>query len=316
MRNLIIDGAIRLYGICTSSDFPVPDFDDASGYSGSDVVAALAENGAGDVTIKINSAGGDALEGLAIHSILSLHPGQVTIEVEGVAASAASLIAMAGDEIIMRAGSLMMIHDPSGVTFGTRKDHEKTQGTLSKLANQMAELYVARSGKPIGEVLQKMEDETWFTAEEAVEEGFADTADATRARVAPAFDYSAYSQAPQRLVALATRKQWKAKSMKTPKKAPAKPDQKVEPDTDENETEMGARFDELAEALEAAIVRIDELEARLEEIDGSEEEQAAQAYSRNRMSASQGQARTGLGRPSRSSKPQQQKLTSWSQFGQ
>ncbi len=111
---------------------------------------ALAQIGRGaDVTIRLNSGGGIATEGAAIHSALAAHTGRKTIVVEGIAASAASVIAMAGDEIVMALGALMMVHDPSGFTFGTVSDHEASVRSLTALATAMAAIYSDRTGHTV-----------------------------------------------------------------------------------------------------------------------------------------------------------------------
>ena len=106
MKKLLLNGALMLYG-----DVGDP-FGWGDGFSASDVAEALAEHGDGDITVRVNSGSGIANEGMAIYSLLKGHAGKVTIAVDGVAASAASLIAMAGSEIEMRDGAMMMIHDP------------------------------------------------------------------------------------------------------------------------------------------------------------------------------------------------------------
>lgn len=109
------------------------------GFSSSDVILALAQIGnANDVTIRLNSGGGIATEGSAIHSAIARHQGNVTIIVEGVAASAASIIAMAGDDVVMSLGAVMMIHDPAGLTIGTVVDHEQQINALTALGDAMS----------------------------------------------------------------------------------------------------------------------------------------------------------------------------------
>jgi ATP-dependent protease ClpP protease subunit len=102
----------------------------------------------GDLTVRINSGGGDAVEGQAIHAALVRYPGKVTVVVEGCAASAASLIAMAGDEIVMTPGSWMLIHDPATPWTdgrGTQEDHARLAQKLDLIANGYAAIYSERS---------------------------------------------------------------------------------------------------------------------------------------------------------------------------
>ncbi|WP_420415117.1 head maturation protease, ClpP-related [Roseibium sp.] len=197
-----VNGELVLYGF-VGDDFW------REGFTSTEVLEALAEHGTeNDLPVRLNSGGGLAFEGLAIYNALQAHQGKVTITVDAIAASAASIIAMAGDEIIMRAGSEMMIHDPSGVTFGTAEDHEKAKTALDKLGSQMASIYAARSDNNAEDVRQTMKDETWLTADESVAAGYADSAEAAKAKPVSAFDYRIYSNAPDRLVALSLEKGW------------------------------------------------------------------------------------------------------------
>lgn len=122
----------------------------------------------------INSLGGDAFEGAAMLAELRAHAGHVTVHVRGVAASAASLVAMGGDTILMDPSAVLMIHDPSALTIGTAAEHDQTAATLRTLANTYAEAYASRSGNRVSDVLEWMAAETWLTAPEAVALGFAD----------------------------------------------------------------------------------------------------------------------------------------------
>ncbi|MHC2108367.1 head maturation protease, ClpP-related [Methylobacterium sp. CM6246] len=207
---LIQDGCLVLYGIVGAGlDFGG---DDGPGcFTAGDVVAALAMLGRRtDVTVRINSAGGIATEGSAIHAVLSAHAGRVTTVVEGVAASAASIIAMAGADRVIARGSLMMIHDPSGLTVGTADDHEGTAGVLRTLAASMASIYADATGRSEAEVRAEMRAETWFTAEDAVAKRYATRIGTASvpATAAAAFPFRAYAHAPAQLVALADARGW------------------------------------------------------------------------------------------------------------
>jgi ATP-dependent protease ClpP protease subunit len=191
-NSLIVNGQILLYG-----DVGLTWFGD--GFTPEQVAVALADLGPGDVTVRINSGGGVAFDGVAIYALLKAHEGSVTIAVDGIAASAASLIAMAGDRIEMRRGAMMMIHDAAGVTFGDAAAHEKSADTLDKLSAQYASVYAARSGKPAEDIRALMKDETWFGADEAVGEGFATHVIDDEAAPVAAFDYSVYARAPDAL---------------------------------------------------------------------------------------------------------------------
>ena len=130
----------------------------------------------GDITVRVNSPGGDVSAGVSIYNALNEHDGNVTIKVDGLAASIASLIIMAGDRIIMLPGSMQMLHLPWTVAAGNSKDMEQTVEMLKKVGESMIPIYAARSGLSEERVQEILEAETWLTAEEAVELGFADEA--------------------------------------------------------------------------------------------------------------------------------------------
>lgn len=183
-------------------------FDDH--FTHGDVVLALAQvDDASRLTVYLNSGGGIAYEGAAIHALLSRRAGVTDIVVDGVAASAASLIAMAGDTVTMSAGSLMMIHDPAMITFGNSAEHGKTVEMLEALATSYARVYAGKSGKSAGECRAIMKAEKWLAPDEAVSEGFADKTTEKESVAVAAFDYRAYAHAPQRLKALASKKNWR-----------------------------------------------------------------------------------------------------------
>lgn len=140
------------------------------------VKASLKAAGSAPVRVVLNSPGGDAFEGIAIYNLLRAHAGDVTVNVIGLAASAASIIAMAGDKIEMGEGAMLMIHSSWGLVVGNRTDMLEFAEMLDKIDTSVAELYARRSGKSVAEVYGLMEKETWLTADEAVENGFADVA--------------------------------------------------------------------------------------------------------------------------------------------
>lgn len=180
-------------------------FDD--GFTHADVVAALAELD-GDITVRLNSGGGIAAEGAAIYSALSTYDGSVAVLVEGIAASAASLLAMAGDTITMADGAVMMIHDPMNITIGNSEDHARMIEQLEAYAKAYARVYAKRTGKTADECRDLMKAETWFDGPAAVEAGFADSAGSVKAKAVAAYDYRAYARAPKKFVAQAKAKNW------------------------------------------------------------------------------------------------------------
>ena len=138
------------------------------------IAAALRSIGKKDVVVSINSPGGDYFEGLAIYNLLREHPAKVTVKVVGIAASAASVIAMAGDEIQIARAGFMMIHNTWVVAVGDRHSLRDVADWLEPFDETAIDIYAARTGlepKAIGKMLDK---ETWIGGKEAVDQGFAD----------------------------------------------------------------------------------------------------------------------------------------------
>ena len=147
---------------------------DGTGVTTKRIGAALRAIGAGnDVTVNINSPGGDFFEGVAIYNQLREHQGKVTVRVLGLAASAASVIAMAGDEILMGDGAFLMVHNAWAVAVGNRHDMRDAADRLEPFDAAMASVYAARAGISAAEAAALMDKETWIGAEQAVEDGFA-----------------------------------------------------------------------------------------------------------------------------------------------
>ena len=185
-------------------------------FSQSDVISALAKVGRdADVTVRVNSGGGVATEGAAIHSAFATHKGKVHMVVEGWAASAASLFVMAGDRITMRPGSLLMIHDPAASVWGTADDHRRGADALDVMSGVYAQVYADRCKKTPEAVRGMMRAETWLGPDEAVKEGFADAADGDAAEAPEPVAFAhvrAYARAPERIVALAKSRGWTARA--------------------------------------------------------------------------------------------------------
>lgn len=160
-------------------------------------LGALPEAAA--IDLRLNSPGGSVFDAVAIHNALSRHAGTVTVWIDGIAASAASYIAMAGDAIVMPENTFLMIHDPSGLVMGTAADMRDMAGTLDKIAAGMTRGYAARSGKPEDEIAALMAAETWFSAGEALDAGLA-TQLAEPVRIAASFDIARFRNAPPELV--------------------------------------------------------------------------------------------------------------------
>lgn len=139
------------------------------------VSAALRSIGAGkDVVVNINSPGGDVFEGLAIYNLLREHEGKVTVKVVGLAASAASFIAMAADEIRIGRAAFFMVHNAWIFAMGNRHDLRDAADWLEPFDAAIADIYAARSGLPTEEVTALMDNETWIGGSDAVKTGWAD----------------------------------------------------------------------------------------------------------------------------------------------
>ena len=160
------------------------------------------------IMIRMSSPGGMAFEGSAIRSMLAAHPAKVTCEIEGLAASAASIIAMAADTIRMHEGTAMMIHEASTWTEGDAQEHKRAIAALETLNDGMASVYAARSGLTKEDCLTLMAAETWLTPEQAVEKKLATEVIKGKqpsAAVPVAFDLKpfGYRHAPERFTAAA-----------------------------------------------------------------------------------------------------------------
>lgn len=146
---------------------------DGSGVTVKRIQSALRSIGERDVTVNVNSPGGNFFEGVAIYNALREHKAKVTIKVLGLAASAASVIAMAGDEILMGQGSFLMIHNAWAVAIGNRHDLVDAAAKLAPFDEAMAKVYAARTGMTAKQCAALMDKETWIGADQAVEDGFA-----------------------------------------------------------------------------------------------------------------------------------------------
>jgi ATP-dependent Clp protease, protease subunit len=127
------------------------------------------------IKVLLNSPGGDAFEGLAIRSLLKRSGARVVVEIVGLAASAASVIAMAGDEIVMHEGSLIMVHEAWTISMGRAEDMRSTAEFLDKVNSGMIDIFTSRTGRTRDDVSAIVAAETWMTAPEAVEAKFADS---------------------------------------------------------------------------------------------------------------------------------------------
>jgi ATP-dependent protease ClpP protease subunit len=153
------------------------DFWTGGGVTAKRIAAALRVIGNHEVVVRINSPGGDMFEGIAIYNLLRAHPAKVTVEVLGWAASAASIIAMAGDEIRMGLGTFMMVHNAWGMVVGNRHDMRDAAELFDGFDSAIADIYEARTGMSRADIDKLMDAETFMGPSEAVKNGFADVVD-------------------------------------------------------------------------------------------------------------------------------------------
>jgi len=191
------------YSICALNDGAEISIYDEIGAYGVSAKAFLADLGklpdADPLTLRLNSPGGSVFDAVAIYNALQRHAGPVTVSIDGIAASAASYIAMAGDEIIMPENAFLMIHDPSGLVMGTAVDMRAMAGALEKIGASLVKGYAAKSGKAEKDIAKLMAKETWLDAAEAVDMGLADTMSAP-VKMAASFDVSQFQNTPPEIV--------------------------------------------------------------------------------------------------------------------
>ena len=128
----------------------------------------------GDITVWINSPGGNVFAAAEIYTMLLEYKGAVTVKIASIAASAASVVAMAGNRVLMSPTALLMIHDPSTIAMGNAKDMEKAIETLNEVKESIINAYASKSGMRRGKIAELMSNETWMNAKKALEYGFAD----------------------------------------------------------------------------------------------------------------------------------------------
>lgn len=150
------------------------DYWTGEGVTAKRVAGALRGMGKGPVTVNVNSPGGDMFEGLAIYNLLREHDGEVTVKVLGLAASAASVIAMAGDTVQIARAGFLMIHNAWVVAVGNRNDLREYADTLEPFDRAMADIYAAHTGQDPKAMAKLMDKESWIGGSDAVENGFAD----------------------------------------------------------------------------------------------------------------------------------------------
>ena len=202
---LLIDNktAPRSFEVTASSDggtridlFDV--IDDYYGVSASAFVSALNGIKSGDIALHINSPGGDVFAARAMVAAIAAHPSTITAHIDGLAASAASYVAVACDKVVMQKGSMFMVHRASTITWGNSADMLETAGLLDKIDATIASDYSRKTGKPEAEMMALMSNETWLNADESLAMGFADSViENEKGKPQNHWALSAYANAPK-----------------------------------------------------------------------------------------------------------------------
>ncbi len=171
------------------------------GVTASDFVRDLQAVKAKSINLHLNTPGGDVFDGIAIYTALKQHSASVNVQIDSLAASIGSVIAMAGDKITMARFSTLMIHDPYGLAVGNAEDMSKMAEVLDQLGDTIAGVYAERAGGSVREWRGRMLEETWYTDREAVDAGLADGVfgDESDTVNACAFDLSMFKHPPDHL---------------------------------------------------------------------------------------------------------------------
>lgn len=173
------------------------------GVTAEDFRRELATVGTPEITLRINSPGGEIFDSIAIYNALREHPARVTTRIDGIAASMASVIALAGETVEIADNAFMMVHNPWSIVIGNAEDMRKEADILEKLGGSLVSAYVEKTGKDEAEVRALMDAETWLNADEAVAAGLADTVIGSGAdeamQAAALFDLSIFANLPDGL---------------------------------------------------------------------------------------------------------------------
>lgn len=169
------------------------------GVNAADFVQALNQITASTIHLRINSPGGDVFEARTIATAISQHASKVIAHIDGVAASAATYIAIAADEVRMADGAFFMIHNAWTIAYGNSTELRTVADLLDKVDGSIINDYVRKTGKDRQQVVDWMADETWFTAQEALDNGFVDAIDQAETKAKSMWNLSAYAKAPKAL---------------------------------------------------------------------------------------------------------------------
>lgn len=165
------------------------------GHSAKDFSDSIAGIDSDELTVHLNSPGGDIFDGLAIYQSLKNHKATVNIVVDGLAASIASVIAMAADNLVMAPKATMMIHDGWSMSMGNAGEMRKMADLLDKQSDIIASVYADRTGQPADFWRDRMKDETWYSADEALAAGLIDEVEGQAKKVSDPFDLTVYAHA-------------------------------------------------------------------------------------------------------------------------
>ena len=180
------------------------DFWTGGGVTAKNFQKELAGIKASQIDLHINSPGGEVFDGITIYNLIKQHPANVTAHIDGLAASIASVIALAGDTVIMAENALFMIHNPWGFAMGDASEMRKTADLLDKIGGSLVTAYSSKSGKSDDEISALMDSETWMTAQEAKDAGFIDEISeqmdlAACAKFIPAMQKAKFKNIPENL---------------------------------------------------------------------------------------------------------------------
>jgi ATP-dependent protease ClpP protease subunit len=183
---------LYIYDIIVASD------DDAEWIGGvsAETIVKQIRSSTGPITLRINSPGGDVFAARAVQAAMEAYEGEIVAHVDGYAASAASLIAVAADRCVMAQGGFMMIHKAWTISVGNADELLASAELLEKIDGTLADTYAAKAGSDAAGFAEMMRAETWFTAQEAVDAGLADEIAAKAPKSQTAWDLSAYGAAP------------------------------------------------------------------------------------------------------------------------
>ena len=219
--------------------------------------------GINNIDLRLNTPGGSVFDGMAIYNLLKQHQAQITVYVDGLAASMGSVIAMAGDLIVMPENSLLMIHNPWTLASGDAEELRKNAELLDKIKKAMITAYTSRTGLSEEQISHYMNEETWFTGSEAVELGFADEVEAAQ-EVAACFDLTKFRNTPESMSAVAG----KTQGLQEENKAMPTKDDATVPAVENKTVDVDAAK---AEAVNANQARIEGINSVFENFEGHQE---------------------------------------------